>query len=118
MSGTHFDGIISSTSLTLSPSTALVSLVSPVYTFLPRHHRHRHVLVLPRLFPSLSRKQALVVTYSNQEVSRQAVERLHLAFPRTPIFARATDYEQYLALQDFGATAVVSDLRLGCLRSM
>eukprot|EP00752_Nemacystus_decipiens_P007519 g6719.t1 len=54
--------------------------------------------------------KALVVTYSNQEVSRQAVERLHLAFPRTPIFARATDYEQYLALQDFGATAVVSDL--------
>eukprot|EP00903_Cladosiphon_okamuranus_P006148 g6049.t1 len=54
--------------------------------------------------------KALVVTYSNQEVSRQAVERLHLAFPRTPVFARATDYEQYLALQDFGATAVVSDL--------
>ncbi|CAN0319214.1 unnamed protein product, partial [Hapterophycus canaliculatus] len=54
--------------------------------------------------------KALVVTYSNQEVSRQAVERLHLAFPRAPVFARATDYEQYLLLQDVGATAVVSDL--------
>lgn len=53
----------------------------------------------------------MVVTYTNQEVSSQAVERLHQAFPRSPIFARATDYEQYLALEDFGATAVVSDLR-------
>lgn len=52
-----------------------------------------------------------MVTYSNQEVSRQAVERLHLAFPRAPVFARATDYEQYLLLQDVGAQAVVSDLR-------
>lgn len=55
--------------------------------------------------------QALVVTYTNNEVSRQAVERLHLAFPKTPIFARATDYEQYLALEEVGANAVVSDLR-------
>ncbi|CAN0528912.1 unnamed protein product, partial [Laminaria digitata] len=54
--------------------------------------------------------QALVVTYTNSEVSRQAVDRLHLAFPGTPIFARATDYEQYLELQTSGATAVVSDL--------
>lgn len=55
--------------------------------------------------------QAIVVTYTNTEVSNQAVERLHQAFPGTPIFVRATDYEQYLSLQDFGATAVVSDLR-------
>ncbi|CBJ29359.1 contains similarity several bacterial glutathione-regulated potassium efflux system proteins [Ectocarpus siliculosus] len=55
--------------------------------------------------------KAIVVTYSNKEVSNQAVERLHQAFPGTPIFVRATDYEQYLSLQDFGATAVVSDLR-------
>ena len=52
-----------------------------------------------------------MVTYTNKDVSMQAVQRLHQAFPQTPIFVRAKDYEQYIALQEYGATAVVSDLR-------
>jgi TrkA-N domain len=46
--------------------------------------------------------KALVVTYSNHELAVSAVERLRGAYPSVPIFARATDYEQYWRLQDEG----------------
>lgn len=69
---------------------------------------------LPGVDPRLARCEigkALVVTYTNRDRSIQAVKRLRQAYPGTPIFSRATDYEQYLNAQESGATAVVSDLR-------
>eukprot|EP00611_Tribonema_gayanum_P026044 TRINITY_DN609_c0_g1_i1.p1 TRINITY_DN609_c0_g1~~TRINITY_DN609_c0_g1_i1.p1 ORF type:complete len:849 (-),score=251.85 TRINITY_DN609_c0_g1_i1:287-2530(-) len=58
----------------------------------------------------INNPKALVVTYSNHDLAVSAVERLRAAYPLTPIFTRATDYEQYWRLQEEGATAVVSDL--------
>lgn len=54
--------------------------------------------------------KALVVTYTNHELALIAVERLRAAYPLVPIFARATDYEQFWRLKEGGATQVVSDL--------
>ncbi|XP_024517682.1 K(+) efflux antiporter 3, chloroplastic isoform X3 [Selaginella moellendorffii] len=51
--------------------------------------------------------KALMVMYTGRGSAVQAVERLRLAFPETPIFARAQDLGHLLELKQAGATDAI-----------
>jgi len=55
--------------------------------------------------------RAFVVTYTDIETNNKAVERLHQAFPNTPIFSIAYGKNQYFNLISHGARHVIQDER-------
>lgn len=55
----------------------------------------------------ISSPKAVVVMYSARERTLEAVQRIRLAFPATPIYARAIDLEHLLDLKEAGATDAI-----------
>ncbi|KAK1359205.1 K(+) efflux antiporter 3, chloroplastic [Heracleum sosnowskyi] len=55
----------------------------------------------------ISSPKAVMVMYSARERALEAVQRIRLAFPATPIYARAIDLEHLLDLKKAGATDAI-----------
>ncbi|PRW56322.1 K(+) efflux antiporter chloroplastic [Chlorella sorokiniana] len=56
----------------------------------------------------IERPRAIVVAYTARQRSVLAVESLHQAYPGVPIYVRALDMQHAAALQEAGATTVIS----------
>ncbi|KAL1812119.1 hypothetical protein ACET3Z_022184 [Daucus carota] len=55
----------------------------------------------------ISNPKAVMVMYSKRERALEAVQRIRLAFPATPIYARAVDLDHLLDLKEAGATDAI-----------
>ena len=75
----------------------------------PRHPPTHHPPSTQVLHAAgVERPLAIVVCYTARQRSVLAVEALHAAYPGVPIYARALDMQHAAALQEAGASTVVS----------